>query len=263
MTPSVGPTWISVPIWSPDPAVETGRPAVLDLDLVERILPVLPEPFLVQPESRWSHGRTSFSSRSRVVYQSTSTPTASAQLIHRSKSKYSLQPSNRPPSRQTASMTGPTRRSPRARRPPRFRAGRRGTGIRWHGRKFAVRADLFPQERQPMHPSAATPTARPTGTACGAWGRSLRSTPCTGCPTSGDLAPGADDLLGHGAICSTSSSGLCRQPAHEVELHLPPPGGSRQRPRCGWIPDSVTILFDRCGCARCRPRARTSTASAV
>ena len=88
-----------------DAAVEARRPAaVLDLDLVERVLPVLPEPVLVQAGVEVVPGQhLVVASRSRVVYQSTSTGwSASAVVGARPSSarseKCSLQPSKRPPS---------------------------------------------------------------------------------------------------------------------------------------------------------------------
>ena len=67
---------------------------------------------LSSPESRWSQGSTSSSSRSRVVYQSRSTPTSTQAWVHREKEKCSDHPSKRPPSSHTRRITAPTRRSP-------------------------------------------------------------------------------------------------------------------------------------------------------
>src|SRR5205814_8929348 len=67
---------------------------------------------LSSPDSRWSQGSTSSSSRSRVVYQSRSTPTSTQAWVHREKEKCSDHPSTRPPSSHTRRITAPTRRSP-------------------------------------------------------------------------------------------------------------------------------------------------------
>ena len=101
-------------------AVVAGGPAaVLDLDGVgvDGVLPVSPQPVLVEAGVEVVPREHLVVARSLVVYQSRSTPVpakaCSAASSQRSKEKCSLQPSNRPPSRQTCSITAPTRRSPR------------------------------------------------------------------------------------------------------------------------------------------------------
>src|SRR5215212_3502815 len=97
-----------------DPAIEARGPAaVVDLDFLKGVLPVVPEPIAIETRVKMIPRQdlviVAFSCRVPVE--------VNAGAAQRSYEKCSLQPSKRPPSRQTASMTLPTRRSPRLSNP--------------------------------------------------------------------------------------------------------------------------------------------------
>ena len=115
----VGPIWMSVPICGQTPQSKHGVQRQSSTSTpVTRVLPVLPQPVAVQagvevvPRAapRRTRARAWCTSRRRPARRPAP---CRRSRIQRSKEKCSLQPSKRPPSSQTASMTLPTRRSPR------------------------------------------------------------------------------------------------------------------------------------------------------
>ena len=236
----VGPTSMSVPSCGQTPQSKHGVQRQSSTSTSSRrVLPVLPEPVLVQADCRG--GPTAAPRRTHVRGWCTSRRRPadrrklwSAAAIQRSNEKCSLQPSNRAPARHTASMHG-TDPAVAARQQSLDDA--RLPVVVAETDRLAVLAVARGSRRAAWPAARRWPSwtaAPPTGTACAAWGRSRRSRPCTGCRV--DPTPRVRSAItsrANRAICSTSSSVSVGQAAHEVELHLAPARCRRRWRRCG------------------------------
>ena len=115
-----GPTWMSVPMLRADAAVEAGDPAaVVELALGERVLPVRPEPLLVEPGVEVVPGQHLVLARARGWCTSRRRRRPCSAAAHPAVEARSARSSRRSRRRRArpARCTAPTRRSPRASSP--------------------------------------------------------------------------------------------------------------------------------------------------
>ena len=167
----------------------------------------------------WSHGSTSSSVRWRWTYQSRSRPCSARASSHRSRRKCSLHSWNVPPRRQTVSMTGPRRRSPRDASPSTTLA------------LGSCQVSCTPLAERA--PSRSSPTLR-VSSAVVFWPNhwngvnGLGTNPPTDALTDDALRvapPDVHAVAGQVEDAERVVVGLGRQAGEEVELHPPPAGG--------------------------------------
>jgi hypothetical protein len=228
----VGPISISVPIWGQTPQSKQGVQRQSSTSTSSSAsCQSCQSHSLSSPESMWSQGSTSASSRSRVVYQSTSTPQAGQLALggnHPPVVGEVLAPPVEAPTVTPDGLDDPPDPPVAAREQALDDAGPAVVVAEADGRAVAaVGADRLAQQRQPRVGLLGAELGGPLERRVRLGHEAADRDGAPDVRRPADLAPGLDDPLGELGDLQDVLVGLGRQPAHEVELHLPPAGGVR------------------------------------